>query len=259
MAGSLVTRSILAALAAVSSGVTTVSVHAAARALGPVTADCVAERGTTRPIDSGDTSRLGADDARGLTKNRLARAGDRRRASVGGSRGRGLASCGSIFAAILTAIGNETVTIGGATIAVRRAASSVCTVGVASGSAEVASTSAIISGGGSTSLWLGSSCRCNNRRLSTVAASRLTSVAAVCWAAAAPAVLTAAGSLVDGRVGVAQKIAVGGSTLSVLGVLCVLPLLGETDRRTGPGSDLGVVSALGVGSAGIPLCAVLAS
>jgi hypothetical protein len=75
LARCLVARTVLATLTAMSSGVTTVSVHATARALGPVTANSVAKLGTTASINGWDTSWLGVDHARGLTKNWLAGAG----------------------------------------------------------------------------------------------------------------------------------------------------------------------------------------
>lgn len=218
--------------------------------MSPVTTDSATELGTARSISSGHASRLGADDARGLTKNRLTSAGNRWRAGVGRSRGRGLVGCGSIFAAILAAIGNETMAIRGTTVSIRRAAASVSTVCVASGSVEVLSAAAIVPGRSGTSLWLGCSYRSDDRWLSTIVAARLASIAAVCWATATPSVLTAAGSSVDGRVRVAQEVAIGRSAFAILRVLCVLPLHGESDRRMGPRGNLGVV-ALGVGSAAI--------
>jgi hypothetical protein len=97
-------------------GVTTVSVHGTARALGPVTADSVAELGTAASVGSGDTGGLGANRARGLTKDGLASAGDGRWAS--GSR-RGSSSSGSrsaVLAAVLASVGDEAVTISGTAV-----------------------------------------------------------------------------------------------------------------------------------------------
>lgn len=94
LAGSLVTRPVLATFTAVRGSVTTwkasvstqvycmhtgeltVTVHAAARALSPVTADRVAEFRAAASINSGNAGRLGVDNARGLTKNWLTSACD---------------------------------------------------------------------------------------------------------------------------------------------------------------------------------------
>jgi hypothetical protein len=61
------TRSVLATLTAVGGGVTTVSVHGAASTLGPVTADSVAELGTTASVGSGLTGWLGGGHSRRVT------------------------------------------------------------------------------------------------------------------------------------------------------------------------------------------------
>jgi hypothetical protein len=68
-------RAVLTSLTTVSGGVTTVSVHAAAGALGPIVTDSTAELGTTATVDSGDAGRLCARRSRWLTKNRFASAG----------------------------------------------------------------------------------------------------------------------------------------------------------------------------------------
>jgi hypothetical protein len=102
----------LATLTAVSSGVTTVAVHGAARPLSPVTADGVTESGTAASVRGLLASRLSgsSDDGGRLAEDGLAggSGGRRTRDSSGGSSGSG---GGSILAAVLAAISNEAVTI----------------------------------------------------------------------------------------------------------------------------------------------------
>jgi hypothetical protein len=106
------TRTRLATLTAVSSGVTTVAVHGAARSLSPVTADGVTESGTAASVSGLLASGLsrGSVDGGWLAENRLSGCGGGRRTrdSSGGSSGSG---SGSIPAAVLAAISNEAVTI----------------------------------------------------------------------------------------------------------------------------------------------------
>jgi hypothetical protein len=139
------TRTRLATFTTVSSGVATVSVHRAARSLGPVTADGVCESGTAASIGSLNASRLNGRNlnARGLTKHRLARCSGRGR--TGGSSGSGSGLCRSgVLAAILAAIGNKAVAVSRSTVSVRAAASTVRAVGIARGTTEVLTAPAVV-------------------------------------------------------------------------------------------------------------------
>lgn len=239
------TRTRLATLTAVCRGVAAVAVHATARALGPVAADGVSKSGAAAPIGSRDASGSNGS-ARGLTKNGLTRGGGGGRA--GNSRGCGSLGGCSIRAAVLAAIGNETVTISRAAVAVRAAAPSVSAVGIARGTAEVLTAAAIIAGGDSGS--------CGRDRCGwSVGAARQASGSAVSLGGSTPTVLRTAPATVDCAVGVAEQVAVGRAALAVLGVLG-LALLGndlEMGRR-----DLRVI-ALDVGNTRVVVTAVLTS
>jgi hypothetical protein len=257
-ARSLVARAILATLTAVRGGVTTVSVHGAARALSPVTTDSVAELGTAASVGSGDTGGLCADHARGLTKNGLASAGDRRWASII-SRGRSSSSSrGAVLAAVLATIGDEAVTIGRTAVSeitcetdqmlisktnlpVRRTASAVSAVGITGSVTKVLTTATIISGSSGTSCRLSRSGRLSRGGRGAVVAAGQTSSTTVGWGVSTPPVGRTARSGVDGAVRVAEKVPVGRTTLSVSGVLSTSLSLRswEAKRRARPGRDLG--------------------
>lgn len=224
-AGGVEARTVLATLTAVGSGVTTVAVHGAAAALGPVTADSVSELGSAAAIGSGDAGRLGGGGSGGLTKNWLARSSRGRRTADNGSGvilwGIALDRSGTL-ATVLTSVGSEAVAISVTTVAVRRAASAVRTVSVTCGAAKVLSAAAIVpslgSIGSSSLGGLGSRC---------VSTAREAAGSAVSGCVSTPSVLGAACAGVDCAVGVAKHVAVGRAALSVWRVLGSLPLGGD--------------------------------
>jgi hypothetical protein len=224
----------------VRSGVTTVSVHATASTLSPVTTNSVTKCGTTASIDSRDSGWLRAYDARGLTKNWLTCAGGGRRTSVCGRGGWSGGDRSSVLAAILASIRNETVTIGGSTVTIGRAATSISTLCITAGATEVLAASTIVPS------WDDNWFRISDG-LYFFTAARLAAVSAMGWGVSTPSVRAAAGSGVSGAVGIAEQVAVGRTTFAVEGVLGILPLLWETNGGSRPGDDLGVI-ALGVGS-----------
>jgi hypothetical protein len=140
------------------------------------------------------------------------------------------------------------VTISRSAVSVSRAAAAESTVGVACSAAEVLSASSIVAS---------TSSRRRSRLRGVVAAGEAAS-SAVGRSVSTPSVRAAARAGVHGALGVAKQVAVVGSTLSVGGVLAVLPLLDEANGRAGGdlGGELGVLE---VGSTGVLLCAVLAS
>lgn len=235
-ARSLVAGSALATLTAVSGCVTTVTVHAAAAALGPVAADSVTEPGSTASIGGGNASGLGSSSGgMGLTKNRLAGGGGGRRTADSrlGERS-SLRRGGVTLAAVLASVGLEAVTVGLTAVSVRRAATTKGAVGIAGCAAKVLSATAVVPSLGAGGLGyrgLGSS--------GLVVAARLARLAAVGGSRAAPAVLRAAGSRVDGAVGVAEQVAVLRTALTVLRVLGSLALGGNNAERRA-GGDFGV-------------------
>jgi hypothetical protein len=239
LAGCLVARTILATLTAMSSGVTTVSVHATARALGPGTANGVAELGTTASIDGWDSSGLRVHDARGLTKNWLAGACGRGRTSdsrCGGSRG---GDGSSVLATVLASIRDKTVAIRGSAVTVRRAAASIGALCITDGAAEVLTATTVVPGGNGSWFRFGLG-------LNFFAAAGLAAISTMGWGVSAPSIGAAAGSGVSSAVGVAEQVSVGRATFAVEGVLGILSLFRETNGGSRPGDDLGVI-ALGVG------------
>lgn len=133
-------------------------------------------------------------------------------------------------------------------ISVRAAAAAVSALRVASGAAEVLTAATVVPVRDSSSLG-GNGCG-----RSVVTAGQAAS-AAVSVGVTAPSVRRAARTLVDCAVRVAEQVAVGRTTLAVLGVLG-LPLLGnDLEVRS---RDLGVV-APDIGDARAVLTTVLAS
>jgi hypothetical protein len=212
---SLVARTALAALTTVRSGVTTVAVHAAAAALGPVTANRVAELGTTASVRGGDT--IGVAGGGWLSEDRLARCASGGRTGVGDGRGSGSGSI-AVLAAVLAAVGLETVTVSGTAVSVLGAAATVSALGIASCAVKVLSTAAIIP-----DARLGRS-GVSRSGDGVFVAARLAALAAVGWGVSTPAVLRAAGAGVDCALGVAEQVAVLGTAFAILRVLCVLTL-----------------------------------
>jgi len=215
--GRIDARTRLAALAAVGSCVTAVSVHRAARSLSPAAADHVIESGTAASIGG----LLASCDrvVGGLSKDGFTTSGSRRR--TGDSSSGGSSSGGGTLAAVLAAVGNEAVAISRTAVAVRAAASAVSTVGVAASAAKVLTAATIIASGNRGVLGsYRSSGRCGGR----VAATGQASSSAMTLGRSTPSVLRAASALVDCAVGVAEQVAVVGSALSILRVLA-LPLL----------------------------------
>ena len=139
------TRTRLATLTTVSSGVTAVSVHGAARSLSPGTADGVAESGTTASVGSLNASRCGwgRADAGRLAKNGLTGGGGGGRTRNSGGGGSSLGG-GGILAAVLAAISDKAVTVSGTAVSVRAAASAKSTVGVAGCTTEVLTTATVV-------------------------------------------------------------------------------------------------------------------
>ena len=111
-------------------------------------------------------------------------------------------------------------------VAVRAAASAVSTVGVAASAAKVLTAATIIASGNRGVLGsYRSSGRCGGR----VAATGQASSSAMTLGRSTPSVLRAASALVDCAVGVAEQVAIAGSTLSILRVLA-LPLLRDNAK-----------------------------
>jgi hypothetical protein len=132
-------------------------------------------------------------------------------------------------------------------ISVRAAAATVSALGIASSAAEVftAATVVPVRDGGSLG---GNGCGRG------VVTARQAASAAMSVSVAAPSVRRAAGTLVDCAVRVTEQVAVGRTTLAVLGVLG-LPLLGnDLEVRS---RDLGVIT-LDIGDARAVLTTVLA-
>lgn len=140
----LVARTALATFSAVGSCVTTVAVHAAAAALGPASANSVAELGTAASISSGDS--IGVAGSGWLSHYRLARGGSRGRAGTGGGSRLRIVLRSSVLATILAAIGLEAVTVSATAVSVLRAAATVGALGIAGSAAKVLSTAAVVPG-----------------------------------------------------------------------------------------------------------------
>jgi hypothetical protein len=212
--------------------------------LGPVAANGVSEVGSAAAIGGDETTGdcgCAVGCCGGLTEHRFARSSSRGRAADG--RG-GVSSFrsgrSSVLASILAAVSYQAVAISAAAVAgvqvsfglqhfgldvlpVRRAATSVRTVGVTGCSSKVLSASTVVPRRGSD--W---GRRCNDsgrRRRSIVATSRLTALGAVGWRIATPPVLGTACAGVGCAFGVAKQVAVGRAALAVSGVL----------RRLSPG------------------------
>lgn len=123
-----------------------------------------------------------------------------------------------------------------ATVSVRATAPAICAVSIAGGTAEVLTTTTVVSGGNSCGLG-------SHRGSGRVVAARQASSSAVTLGGSTPTVLRAACAAVDCAVGIAEQVTVGRATLAVLRVLG-LPLFWH-NAEVG-GRDLGVI-ALDIG------------
>lgn len=122
--------------------------------------------------------------------------------------------------------------LGATAVSISRAATTKSTLGVATGTTEFLSAPSIIPRcGGGRSCRLGVGLGSGGLGVVPIAA-RQASSSAVIGRVSTPAVRRAAGTLVDGAIGVTEQIAVGGTALAILGVIGLLLL-----ERWGPGDE----------------------